>query len=86
MIDFLTLYQKILDILPTRNMQLLTDICHEIIGIPISITDITYTVQAITPKKKTGDYYWDYLLDHPRYETDMVVRLSLIHISEPTRR
>ncbi|MCX4269450.1 MAG: helix-turn-helix domain-containing protein [Lachnospiraceae bacterium] len=75
MIDFLTLYQKILDILPTRNIQLLTDICYEIIGIPISITDITYTVQAITPKKKTGDYYWDYLLDHPRYETDMVVRL-----------
>lgn len=75
MIDFLTLYQKILDILPTRNMQTLTDVCYEMIGVPISITDITYTLQAITPKNKTGDYYWDYLLDHTRYETDMVVRL-----------
>lgn len=64
-----------MDVLPTRNIQALTDICYEIIGVPISITDITYTLQAITPKTKTGDYYWDYLLDHPRYNTDMVVRL-----------
>ncbi len=75
MIDFLLFYQKIMDVLPARNIQALTDICYEMIGVPISITDITYTLQAITPKTKTGDYYWDYLLDHPRYNTDMVVRL-----------
>ena len=75
MIDFLLLYEKILEALPTHNIQKLADICYQYTKIPILIVNITYTIQGLAPKNKTGDYFWDYLLDHPKYSTDMIVRL-----------
>lgn len=75
MIDFLGFYEKILEILPTHNIQKLTDVCYQCTGIPVLITNITYTSLGLSPKTKTGDYFWDYLIEHPKYTTDMIVRL-----------
>ena len=74
-IDFLLLYEKIFKILPTGNIQKLMDICYEIVGVPILTVDIMYNLFGIAPQEKTGDYYWDYLLENRSYETDIAVKL-----------
>lgn len=74
-IDFLRLYENIFKILPSGNIQKLMEICHEIVGVPILTVDIMYNLFGIAPQKKTGDYYWDYLLEHRGYETDLAVHL-----------
>lgn len=74
-IDLLKLYKKIFDILPTGNIQKLMDICYEVLGVPILTADIMYNLYGIAPKKKYGDYYWDYLLEHRCYTDEMIVQL-----------
>ena len=74
-INFLTLYQKLFDILSSGNMQDLMDVSYAIVGVPILAVDIMYNLLGAAPQDKTGDYYWDYLLEHKGYETDMTVRL-----------
>ena len=48
---------------------------YAIVGVPILAVDIMYNLLGAAPQDKTGDYYWDYLLEHKGYETDMTVRL-----------
>lgn len=74
-LDFTKLYEEIYRLLPGRNIQALMDICYEIVGVPILTVDILYNVLGISPNSPTGDYMWDYLLEHKGYETDMVANL-----------
>lgn len=74
-IDLLELYKKIFDILPAGNIQKLMEICYEVLGVPILTADIMYNLYGIAPKKKCGDYYWDYLLEHRCYTDEMIVQL-----------
>lgn len=71
-IDFLQLYEKIYSVLPSGSLQDLMDVCYEVTRTPILIVDITYNVLGIAPATPTGDYLWDYLLEHHGYETDKV--------------
>ena len=74
-IDFLALYQRLFQTLSHGNMQKLMAVSYEITGVPILAVDIAYNLLGAVPKNKTGDYYWDYLLEHKRYEMDMTVQL-----------
>lgn len=74
-IDLLDLYKKVFDILPTGNIQKLMEICYELLDVPILTTDIMYNLYGIAPKKKCGDYYWDYLLEHRCYTDEMIIKL-----------
>lgn len=75
MIDFLLLYENIFKILPSGNIQKLMEVCYEIVGVPILTVDIMYNLFGIAPQQKTGDYYWDYLLEHRGYETDIAIHM-----------
>ena len=79
-IDFLTLYEKIFSILPNGTLQELMDVCYEVTQVPILIVDITYNVLGIAPKKPTGDYLWDYLLEHRTYGADKVSIMFEDHV------
>ena len=74
-INFLTLYQSIFESLNEGNLQNLLDRVYKITNIPILAVDIMYNLLGASSHKHTGDYYWDYLLKHKGYETDMTVRL-----------
>lgn len=74
-IDFLTLYQRLFQTLSHGNMQELMDVSYEITGVPILAVDIAYNLLGAVPKNKTGDYYWDYLVEHKGYDMDMTVQL-----------
>lgn len=74
-IDFLLLYENIFKILPSGNIQKLMEVCYEIVGLPILTVDIMYNLFGIAPQQKTGDYYWDYLLLHREFSTDIVVHM-----------
>lgn len=74
-IDFLELYERMFRLLPSGNIQKLMELANDITGVPILAVDIMYNLLGIAPQAKTGDYYWDYLLEHKGYETDMVVGL-----------
>ena len=74
-IDFLELYERMFQLLPSGNIQKLMELANDITGVPVLAVDIMYNLLGIAPQVKTGDYYWDYLLEHKGYETDMVVRL-----------
>ncbi len=71
-IDFLALYEEIYRLMPQGNLQDLMDVCYKVTNIPILIVDITYNVLGISPNKPTGDYLWDYLLQHRGYESDKI--------------
>lgn len=74
-IDFLSLYEEIFKILPSGNIQKLMDVCYRIVGVPILTVDIMYNLFGIAPQEKTGDYYWDYLLENRGYETDIAIHM-----------
>ena len=74
-IDFLTLYQRLFQILSCGNMQELMNVSYEITGVPILAVDIGYNLLGVVSKRKTGDYYWDYLVEHKTYDIDMTVQL-----------
>ena len=74
-IDFLALYQRLFQTLSHGKMQELMDVSYEITGVPILAVDIAYNLLGAVPKNKTGDYYWDYLVEHKRYDMDMTVQL-----------
>lgn len=74
-IDFLTLYQRLFHVLSSGTIQDVMDVSYEITGVPILAVDIMYNLLGAAPKDKTGDYFWDYLLEHKKYETDITVRL-----------
>lgn len=74
-IDFLLLYEGIFKILPSGNIQKLMELCYEIVGLPILTVDIMYNLFGIAPQQKTGDYYWDYLLQNRGYSTDIAVHM-----------
>lgn len=74
-INFLTLYQSVFESLNEGNLQSLLDRVYKITNIPILAVDIMYNLLGASSLKHTGDYYWDYLLEHKGYETDMTVRL-----------
>ena len=57
-IDFLTLYQRLFQILSCGNMQELMNVSYEITGVPILAVDIGYNLLGVVSKRKTGDYYW----------------------------
>ncbi len=71
-INFLNLYEEIYRIMPSGNLQDLMDVCYKATHIPILIVDITYNVLGIAPNEPTGDYLWDYLLQHRGYESDKI--------------
>lgn len=74
-IDFLALYQRLFQTLSHGKMQELMDVSYEVTGVPILAVDIAYNLLGAVPKNKTGDYYWDYLVEHKRYDMDMTVQL-----------
>ena len=74
-IDFLALYQRLFQTLSHGKMQEVMDVSYEITGVPILAVDIAYNLLGAVPKNKTGDYYWDYLVEHKRYDMDMTVQL-----------
>lgn len=74
-IDFLGLYQKIFDIIPQGNFQLLMDIAYKLLDVPILAVDVTYKVLGIAPNTKTGDDNWDYLLEHNAFDTERTIQL-----------
>lgn len=71
-IDLLELYEAIYRILPGRNLQELMDVCYQVTGIPILITDIMYNVLGIAPDTPTGDPLWDLLLSDRGYGPEQV--------------
>lgn len=73
--DFLKLYEEIYRTLPGGNMQKLINACYEQVQVPILVVDIMYNVLAIAPDQPTGDYFWDYLLEHRGFETDQIANL-----------
>lgn len=74
-IDFLQLYENIYMTLPSGNIQKLMEVCHEIVGVPILTVDVTYNLFGIAPQEKMDDYFWDYLLEHKIYNTEMAIHL-----------
>ena len=74
-IDFLALYQRLFQTLSHGKMQELMDVSYEITGVPILAVDIAYNLLGAVPKNKTGDYYWDYLVEHISYDMDMTVQV-----------
>ncbi len=74
-IDFLTLYQKIFNIIPQGSFQLLMNTVYEFLDVPILAVDVTYRVLGIAPNAKTGDANWDYLLEHHAFDTERTIQL-----------
>lgn len=74
-IDFLELYEKINQVLPTADFQKLMDVCYEVTRIPIIIVDVMYNVLGVAPQEKTGDYLWDHLVEFGHFETDKVAQM-----------
>lgn len=73
-IDFLKLYQCVFNTLNTESIQKLLDEVFKITGVPIMAVDIIYNVLGISPQERTGDYKWDYLLEHRNFDADMALR------------
>lgn len=71
-IDFIKLYEEIYRILSSGNLQDLMNVCYEQTGIPILIVDILYNLLGIAPQVPTGEYLWDYLLEHRVYDAEKV--------------
>lgn len=61
-IDFLLLYQRLIDILPSGSLQELMEACYEIVGVSILVVDIMYNLLGIAPAKKQeimpGIIFW----------------------------
>lgn len=74
-IDFLKLYESLFNGISSGSIEELINLAYKEIGLPILAVDITYNLLGACPKSHTNDYYWDYLLDHKSYKTDMTVQL-----------
>jgi len=75
MIDLTFLYEEIYRVLPTGSIQKLMEACYRATGIPILCVDITYNLLGFAPADSTGDYLWDYLVEHRGYEPEHVKSL-----------
>lgn len=51
-IDFLTLYQRLFQILSCGNMQELMNVSYEITGVPILAVDIGYNLLGVVSREK----------------------------------
>ena len=74
-IDLKNLCEELLRILPSGSLQDVMNISYKYVKVPVLVVDILYNVLGIAPEVKTGDYYWDYLLEHRGYETEMITQL-----------
>lgn len=74
-LDFIKLYEEIYKCLPNRNIQMLLDVCYEIVGVPILVVDILYNVLGNAPKEKTGDPLWDDLISRGGLDTEQIASL-----------
>lgn len=73
--DFLNLYKDLIGLLPNATIEELMQCSYRYVSMPILATDVTYRVLGIYPKEKTGDPYWDHLLEYGGYETDTMLEL-----------
>lgn len=74
-IDLKNLCEELLRILPSGSLQDVMNISYKYVKVPVLVVDILYNVLGIAPEVKTGDYYWDYLLEHRGYKTEMITQL-----------
>lgn len=76
-IDFLRLYERLFAVIPQGSLQPIMEIAYEETGLPTVTTDIMYNLLGHAPltESDTGDHFWDYLINHHHYSTDMVAKL-----------
>ncbi len=74
-VDLKNLCEELLRILPTGTIQDVMNVSYKYVKVPVLAVDILYNVLGIAPEVKTDDYYWDYLLEHRGYETEMITKL-----------
>ena len=74
-LDFIKLYEEIYKCLPNRNIQMLLDVCYEVVGVPILVVDILYNVLGNAPKEQTGDPLWDDLISRGGLDTEQIASL-----------
>ncbi|MGI6255766.1 MAG: PucR family transcriptional regulator [Acutalibacter sp.] len=73
--DMLGFYREILDLLPKGDLQNLLETAYRYLNKPLLVTDVTYHLLGIYPKRDTGDGYWDYLLHHGQYGAEIIFQL-----------
>ena len=73
--DTLSFYRDMLELLPKGDLQALLETAHRYMPFPLLITDATYQLLACFPSDPTGDYYWDYLLQHRKYDAELILEL-----------